>query len=77
MTQDGMHIECRTYQQSVNPPPRRDDEDIPEDRRPSLTYMDCILKGAKECGLPKDYIDKLKRIPHNGQESIKMKKLLE
>ncbi|XP_013197115.2 gamma-glutamylcyclotransferase-like [Amyelois transitella] len=76
-TEDGKKVECRTYQQTINPPPRRDDQDIPIDRRPSMTYMECILKGAKECGLPKEYIKKLERIPHNGQEAPNMKKLLE
>ncbi|KAJ8969240.1 hypothetical protein NQ317_002638 [Molorchus minor] len=40
--------------------------DIPEDRQPSAVYLNTILKGAIESGLPKDYQEFLKRIPHNG-----------
>lgn len=60
---------CRTYQQTINPPARNDDEELPLDRRPSITYLDVILKGATECQLPEEYIQKLKKIPHNGQEA--------
>ncbi|XP_059051128.1 gamma-glutamylcyclotransferase-like [Achroia grisella] len=68
-TLDGARVECRTYQQTINPPARRDNEDIPFDRRPSITYLECILNGAIECNLPDDYINKLRKIPHNGQEA--------
>lgn len=71
-TLDGLKVECRTYQQTVNPPPREDIEDIPFDRRPSITYLECIIRGAVECGLPADYITKLKAIPDNGQEAPEM-----
>lgn len=66
---DGETVQCRTYQQTINPPPRKEDEIISEDRRPSSTYLDCIIKGAEECNLPKDYIIRLKKIPHNGQKA--------
>ncbi|KAG0717928.1 Gamma-glutamylcyclotransferase [Chionoecetes opilio] len=36
------------------------------DRRPSYVYMDVIIRGAKENGLPKDYIRFLENIEHNG-----------
>ncbi|CAG4978041.1 unnamed protein product [Parnassius apollo] len=69
ITPCGTNLECRTYQQTINPPPRTEDEEIPHDRRPSITYLDCILNGATECKLPEDYIEKLKKIPHNGQKA--------
>ncbi|KOB75256.1 Gamma-glutamyl cyclotransferase-like venom protein isoform 1, partial [Operophtera brumata] len=58
---------CRTYQQSVNPPKREDGEQLPIERRPCITYLECIVDGAKECELPPSYIDELTKIPHNGQ----------
>ncbi|XP_063616507.1 gamma-glutamylcyclotransferase-like [Cydia splendana] len=68
-TPDGQTVECRTYQQTSNPPPREEDDEIPVDRRPSITYLNVILKGAEECQLPPDYIEKLNKLPHNGQEA--------
>ncbi|XP_068626740.1 gamma-glutamylcyclotransferase-like [Battus philenor] len=68
-TPNGSVLECRTYQQTINPPPRTDVEEIPFDRRPSITYLKCILLGAVECELPEEYIEKLRRIPHNGQNA--------
>ncbi|KAI8438719.1 hypothetical protein MSG28_011132 [Choristoneura fumiferana] len=68
-TTEGNKVECRTYQQTINPPVRGDNDDIPVDRRPSITYLDCIIKGAIECKLPQDYIENLKKIQHNGQEA--------
>ncbi|XP_045771665.1 gamma-glutamylcyclotransferase-like [Maniola jurtina] len=69
LTPEGETIECRTYQQTVNPPLRDADEELPLERRPSSTYLDCIVNGAIECSLPKEYIIQLKKIPHNGQEA--------
>lgn len=37
-----------------------------QDRRPSPQYLDVIIRGAIEHNLPSEYIDKLKRIEHNG-----------
>merc|ERR1712210_350139 len=39
---------------------------VEEDRRPSAVYLDVIVRGAKENGLPKEYIEKLKSIEDNG-----------
>jgi len=39
---------------------------VEEDRRPSAVYLDVIVRGAKENGLPKEYIEKLESIEHNG-----------
>ncbi|XP_075974726.1 gamma-glutamylcyclotransferase-like [Anticarsia gemmatalis] len=64
---DGSKVECRTYQQTINPPLRENGEELPEDRRPCITYLDCIIKGATECNLPEYYIEELKKIPNNGQ----------
>lgn len=64
---DGLKVQCRTYQQTINPPLREKGEELPEDRRPCITYLDCIVTGAIECKLPEDYIEELKKIPHNGK----------
>lgn len=64
---DGSTVECRTYQQTINPEPRAKNEMLPEDRRPCITYLDCIINGAIECQLPEYYIEELKTIPHNGK----------
>ncbi|CAG9581605.1 unnamed protein product [Danaus chrysippus] len=69
VTPEGEKLKCRTYQQTINPPLRAPGEELPIERRPSSTYMDCIIKGAVECNLPEDYIVKLKKIPHNGQKA--------
>ncbi|XP_026738931.1 gamma-glutamylcyclotransferase-like isoform X1 [Trichoplusia ni] len=66
---NGSKVECRTYQQTINPPVRKNGEELPEERRPCITYMECIINGAIECGIPKYYIDELKTIPNNGKEA--------
>ncbi|XP_026319713.1 gamma-glutamylcyclotransferase-like isoform X2 [Hyposmocoma kahamanoa] len=66
---DGTNVHCRTYQQTKNPPPRRPGENIPQDRLPSITYMDVIVKGAIECQMPDEYIELLKNIPNNGNKA--------
>ncbi|XP_030025203.1 gamma-glutamylcyclotransferase isoform X2 [Manduca sexta] len=67
VTPDGNTVQCRTYQQTINPELRKEGEELPPERRPCITYLDCIINGAKECELPEDYIEELKKIPHNGQ----------
>ncbi|XP_063610195.1 gamma-glutamylcyclotransferase-like [Penaeus indicus] len=54
---DGKMVKARSYQ-LIRP--------LEKDRRPSFVYLDVILRGAKENGLPKDYIDFLEGIEHNG-----------
>ncbi|PZC76373.1 hypothetical protein B5X24_HaOG204740 [Helicoverpa armigera] len=66
---NGSSVDCRTYQQTINPPQRKPGEELPVDRRPCITYLDCIINGAIECNLPEDYINELKKIPNNGQEA--------
>ncbi|KAL0901346.1 hypothetical protein ABMA27_006625 [Loxostege sticticalis] len=69
ITPDGEKLQCRTYQQTVNPPPCKKIEELPMERRPSSTYLECIINGANECQLPNDYIQILKKIPDNGNEA--------
>lgn len=64
---DGNIAECRTYQHHFTPALRKSNEELPKERRPSITYKDCIIKGAIECQLPEEYIEKLKNVPNNGR----------
>lgn len=68
-TPEGSTVQCRTYEQTIPPPPRESLEDLPSEDRPSTTYLDCIINGAVECKLPEDYIKELSKIPHNGQKA--------
>ena len=54
---DGIQMKCRTYMlvKTGN-----------ADRRPSPHYLDIIIKGAEEHRLPEHYIEKLRKIEHNG-----------
>lgn len=75
-TPTGEQIECRLYQQVNNPEESVKFEDIPIDRQPSRTYLKCILQGAAESELPTEYINDLKRIPHNTRDAVGMSKQL-
>lgn len=68
-TPTGDQITCRLYQQVNNPDVTYQLENLPIDRQPSRTYLKCILDGAEESQLPIEYIDKLKRIPHNNRDA--------
>jgi len=50
-------MKCRTYMLT---------EMGTADSRPSPQYLDIIIKGAEEHKLPEYYIDKLRKIEHNG-----------
>lgn len=63
-TATGDIISCRLYQQ-VNPL----DVD-PEKRKPSITYLNTIIKGAEECKLPDFYLQSLKSFPNNGKDAL-------
>lgn len=57
-TQDGTILNCRCYQQTQN---------WEIDRRPSLVYKNIMITGAKENGLPEEYISNtLESIVDNG-----------
>ncbi|XP_068226953.1 gamma-glutamylcyclotransferase-like [Palaemon carinicauda] len=56
-TLDGEKVKARSYQ-IIRP--------LEKDRRPSSVYMDVIIRGAKENGLPEDYIKYLEGIEDNG-----------
>ncbi|XP_015595842.1 gamma-glutamylcyclotransferase [Cephus cinctus] len=65
-TPNGTSLQCRVYQQCKNPEENVTTELLPEERRPSPLYLNTILSGARENGLPHEYIQFLQSIPHNG-----------
>ncbi|CAK1602251.1 unnamed protein product [Parnassius mnemosyne] len=70
-------LTCRTYIQKVNLLPRSDNDNLPVERWPSLTYRNVIIFGAIEHHLPEYYIESLKKLKDNGEEgSFKMAYLL-
>ena len=56
-TSGGEKLKCRSYYLL-----KRDSED----KRPSPQYMDVIIRGACENGLPPKYVEELRAIEHNG-----------
>lgn len=52
-------------------------ENVPFKRQPSKTYLQCLVKGAIETGIPTWYVDELKAVKHNGRVSLQMEQLLE
>jgi gamma-glutamylcyclotransferase len=58
-TSAGDRIRCRSYH-VVSP--------NPEGFAPSPVFKRTLLEGARECGLPQDYIARLAAIPNNGYE---------
>ncbi|XP_053675067.1 gamma-glutamylcyclotransferase-like [Anopheles nili] len=63
----GISMNCRVYQLVQNPSYLAPDTDSrPYERQPSKTYMNILINGAKETGLPDHYISVLKKVIHNG-----------
>ncbi|KAK7864296.1 hypothetical protein R5R35_009552 [Gryllus longicercus] len=63
---DGRKLHCRSYHLQEQPPtPLPEGLLITEGRLPSKIYWQVIVQGARETGLPSDYIDFLEKIPHN------------
>ena len=56
---DGTKYDCRTYEML-------DKYDDNINQTPSSIYKDYIMRGAKETGLPEEYIAKIKTIADNG-----------
>lgn len=70
-------FQCRVYEQRRNALPRGDNDVIPLNQWPSKTYMEVIIQGAIERGLPEYYVKMLKRIRHNNEEGcLRMEELV-
>lgn len=65
-TPAGENLLCRCYHLVDQPEALKDDEKLPESRQPSKIYMDTLIAGAKESGIPEDYIHFLSKVLHNG-----------
>ncbi|XP_017861116.1 PREDICTED: gamma-glutamylcyclotransferase-like isoform X1 [Drosophila arizonae] len=50
---------------------------VPEDRKPSKTYLQVLVKGAIESGIPQEYVNWLKQIKHNNKTAKDMERFLE
>lgn len=64
----GKKLNCRVYIQTAKISKGVPLESLPVERKPSLIYINTMLKGAKESGLPEEYQDFLRNITHNGYE---------
>ncbi|XP_018575000.1 gamma-glutamylcyclotransferase-like isoform X2 [Anoplophora glabripennis] len=62
----GKKLNCRVYIQTAKVPDVVPLEDLPPERKPSAVYINTMLKGAKESGLPGEYQEFLGRVAHNG-----------
>ncbi|XP_062131501.1 gamma-glutamylcyclotransferase-like [Drosophila sulfurigaster albostrigata] len=51
--------------------------EVPEDRQPSKTYLQVLVKGAIDSGLPEEYVTWLKGFKHNNQTVQHLEELLE
>lgn len=69
VTPDEVTLSCRSYM-LVNQPNK--ETPLPFDRRPSKSYLNTILLGAKENRLPLDYCKTLGEIPDNGNDGPSM-----
>lgn len=65
-------IPCRTYQLVHNPPTPLDPQNRHFERQPSKTYLNVILNGAEETGLPEKYVTFLKSFKHNGNTALNL-----
>ncbi|KAH8355610.1 hypothetical protein KR200_010061, partial [Drosophila serrata] len=75
-------ITCRAYHLTNQPQSEvhnngAQDNNIPFDRQPSKTYLKVLVKGARESGIPEDYVKWLMGIKHNGKEVPAMEEKLE
>uniref|UniRef100_A0ABD2WPY5 gamma-glutamylcyclotransferase n=1 Tax=Trichogramma kaykai TaxID=54128 RepID=A0ABD2WPY5_9HYME len=65
-TEAGENVDCYVYEQCVLPEEHVEPGSLPEDRQPSLIYLNTMINGAKEFNLPNGYIEFLKSFKHNG-----------
>lgn len=61
--ESGDHMVTRTYVQTNTTHKTVPLENLPCKRRPSLSYLKTVIKGAEEANLPEKYTNMLKTIP--------------
>ncbi|KAK5639984.1 hypothetical protein RI129_010795 [Pyrocoelia pectoralis] len=62
---DNVSVNCLTYQLANSLATYFPLDKLPENRQPSKAYLNTIIKGAEESGLPSQYQQMLKNIAHN------------
>ncbi|CAD7005769.1 unnamed protein product [Ceratitis capitata] len=50
---------------------------VPQNRQPSKTYLQCLVKGAQETGIVPWYVEWLKSVKHNGHVAQDLEKILD
>lgn len=73
---DGTTVKCRCYELCNQPKKILPGTHIPKDRMPSAAYLNTILEGAVESGLPDVYIADLRSIPHSEVDDIKVDQVM-
>ncbi|XP_013134627.1 PREDICTED: gamma-glutamylcyclotransferase-like [Papilio polytes] len=66
-TPQGRDLIARTYREIILLPKLSEGETLPPARRPSNTYLQVMILGAYEAGLPPQYIGYLHTFPTNGR----------
>ncbi|XP_026849020.1 gamma-glutamylcyclotransferase [Drosophila persimilis] len=51
-------------------------DEVPQDRQPSKTYLQCLIKGAIESSIPEEYVVRLRSIKHNGRVASNLEERL-
>lgn len=77
---NGTEISARAYvlvQQPEGNVHGIQDSIVPEDRKPSKTYLQVLVKGAIESGVPLEYVNWLKNIKHNNITVKEFERLLQ
>ncbi|XP_036327255.1 gamma-glutamylcyclotransferase-like [Rhagoletis pomonella] len=74
-------ITARAYLLADQPKTRLNDfssgDKVPITRQPSITYLQCLVKGAEETGIVPWYVDWLKAVKHNGHVAPDLERILE
>lgn len=70
-TLDGEKVKCRLYVMVEQPNDIVDltDNNRSDERKPSQTYLNTIVKGAIESQLPQEYVHYLQSITDNGEQA--------
>lgn len=67
-TSDNQIQTCRVYMLVNNAGPLEKGQTFTD--RPSSTYLHVIISGAIESGMPEEYVNWLKAVPHNGRQAV-------
>ncbi|CAG9862317.1 unnamed protein product [Phyllotreta striolata] len=76
LTPDGKTLKARCYRQ-VGEAEEIKLENLPKERRPTPAYLNTMIEGAIETGLPLDYVEDMRKIPHNGSKEVPNLNILE